>query len=1280
MILNKIFDKNNSKLIAEKYVEWLDLGVSSDAILVLTFNSFSKKNIQKNILNLAKNTTFSNLKIYTFRGLIYNTVMENWGVLENKLNSPSAVLTPTLGGLETSQYLLRQIINNVEVKGYNSKKSLLHQLFRRYSLIVNNNLSPDEIDVRSNILKESFGKDAKNILQKFQSNTLELRSFDYVRQAQIFSYIYKNTDYFRNIKYVIVEDADEMTPLCFDFLKSLSANISDNLIIIDKDGGSRIGYLCADIDAVKKTEILFKDKITDSEVEPDDVINLRKNIFDGGKNILKNIQLFSMSKRADMIERAIEDINDLLNRGEEPNQISVISPVQDKMLKHMFSSGLKKATPLFISGSEKLCDNLYVKTMVVILKLALEKIVDEYDLRVLLSKYLGIPVKNCKAIFDSYKTDGTLSPANVGIYSGVYKDFCEYLSDLKKSDKSISEKAYDIYTHFIKNVDKNGMKKIEFFIKELKDFEKTFKYETKNIEEEILVQIENSIISENPYSTLELEPCELVVSTPQKIIDNKIYTKYQIWLDVSSLEWVKDDFGPLYNSWVFAKSWKKDEYTIEDNIYFSKQKIFKILRKLILSTEKIIALSSLFDTQGIENYGGIEPYLVSDTDRNSNKNDKFFIVPRDDQKPVLEYEKGNLAISAVPGAGKTTILLALILMLMERGINPENIFVLTYMESAARNFKDRIKKISEDFRLPNISTIHGLALRILKENGNYERLGLREDFEICDDIQKSNIIKSISANLNKNDLKDFEKAISVLKLSGCNTDINTNDDISRLLNMTKGTYSDMKLSRFLKFYYLYQDKLSQEGLIDYDDILILSVRLLEENQDILEYYQNICEYVIEDEAQDSSSVQQRLLSLLSAKHNNLIRCGDINQAITTTFTNADVEGFKSYIETSKNVNMNGSQRCSEEIWKLANKLVNYGNSREEKPFYEIYMKPVEGKNPVEKDAVRCAVYSNALSEKQETIKTIKSLLEKNPNSTVGVLLRDNYQVNDWVKYINNAGLTAITRNESLENKSIFKVIFSILKLISNPFNNKIVAGAYSSLADCGILKPHLDKVIENYPTDFISLDNDEIEDADLSKFHWDMNYWLSFPEIDIDELAMMIGLNYFSNNLDKSNIYLISTLCAKLNTSTFDQTVQKLESLSTKSTLSGFKFFSEEEEQGLTKGKVQVMTIHKSKGDEFDYVFLPEMREDKLPIVKEKLKLKKSPDFIENVRNLNKSYTIKSEEELKEFIADENYRLLYVAITRAKKRLYISVPSNEIKYGKELKIDKGMVFDILENK
>lgn len=1276
MIINKISDKNNVKIITEQYLKFIDAGALPSEILVLCFNSNSKKNIEKNILKSIKINLLSDFKIHTFNGLIYNTILNNWCELENLLDKENCIISPNMVGLEVSQLIWKQIIKEQVVKGYNSKKSLLHQMFRRYSLIVNNYLSQTEIKHKSDILKESFSEDANNIINLFKSKTIDLRSFDYIRQAQIFSYIYNNTSCFDNIKYLILEDGDEVTPLLIDFIKKLSVNLKDELIILDKDGGSRCGYLCADLEAPQKFEEIFNTSIKDySKKILDDT--LWQNIFTDTKTPVRNISNFvNYSKRLDMIDGVVEHVIRLLNKNVEPSDIAIITPVQDNMLKCLLQEGLSGYKLRFLSGNEKLAENPLVKTVLIILKLVQNRQIDEYELRMVLSNGLKIPIRNCQEILENFVKTGELLECELGTYTDKYEQFCKVVKCLKESEYKLSKKALYIYENLIETVNKTNLSKFTFFLKGLQDFEKTFK--TSEVEDEIITQLENTIIAENPYSILELSSDEIVVSTPQKIIDNKIATKYQFWLDISSGDWQRADSGPLYNAWVFQKNFRKDEYTIEDNIDYTNQKTARFLRKLYLNAKKVFTYSSLFDTQGIENFGGIEQFVVIESEQSEEKPKQFNIIPRDDQKPVLEYKSGKMAISAVPGAGKTTILLALIVKLLERDIKPENIYVMTYMESAARNFKERIKSLYPSAsKLPNISTIHGLALRIIKENSNYERLGLNPDFEICDDIQRGRIIRYLSKNIKKEDLDDFDKAISVLKLCGAKLNYKQNPKMKRLMSLKRGTVEEAKMARFIKFFYAYQKTLISQGLIDYDDILISAVRLLEQNPDILEYYQEICEYMIEDEAQDSSFIQQKLINMLCAKHNNLIRCGDINQAITTTFTNADIAGFKQFINESQQVNMNRSQRCSEGVWKLANSLVDVGEELLPNAFYKIYMNPVDGRNPVEKTPVFSNIYKNASDEKIKVVSTIKSVLRANPKCTVGVLLRNNFQVNAWAQYINDAGLSVITRNECLAQKNIFKVIFSVLKLIESPFDNQVVAKTYTALAECGILKLGKEKEIESWVGSFISQNNDDIEDKELSKFHWDMNYWLSFSELSVDELVLKIGLNYFAGSIEKSNIFLISTLVAKISGENYKQTLQRLEDLSKKPSLSGFKFFDAEDEREESYGKIQIMTLHKSKGDEFDYVFLPEMSERNLTLDIGELKLKKSSEFMEDVRSLKDGYNKKSDYAQKEDIIAEDFRLLYVAITRAKRRLYISVAEKEKFFGRVQEVVPSIIFERL---
>ena len=1283
MLISGDISTNKTDFLIKAYADLLNSGVNSSEILVLVQNSNLKQNFINKTLEKLTIKNIEKLQVNSFFSLVYNAVNDNWAFLENVNPYSNPKILPNLTGLEVSQFILKDILKDVKFKGYNSKKSLLHQIFRRYSLIVQNNLTDEEIEWRSRILGESFADDAKITLKKLLSKTLALRDFDYLRQGLIFNYIYQNSDYFKNIKYLIVDDGDEITPICFDFISHLAPQLKDIFIAFDEKGASRAGYLSADRTAVWKFEELFKQKaqnLTSESNLSSDAEILYSNITENKSENLNNFSLHSPSKRASMIDDAIKQISNLFAKNIQPHEISIITPVIDDMLKFSLKENLH-CNLMYLSGSEKLVQNRFVKAVLTILKMNCNMQLSEFDLRVVLSEFLGIPIKYCKDILENFETTGELTKQEFAIpdYTEKYTKFLEVLSKLSTNQEKLSEKVCDIFNELaeIYSVNPVELNKFNFFVKQLQDFENVFGEDFKNRQEEIITQIENSIIAENPYSTLEITSNDLVISTPQKIIDNQIKTKYQLWLDISSDDWVKSDTGPLYNAWVFQRGWAKDEFTIDDNIELSKEKTARILRKLTLcATEHIYTYSSLFDGNGIENFGGIEDYIKinKNIDEKQDQTKSFTITPRDDQKPVLEYSHGKMAISAVPGAGKTTILLALIIKLLDSGINPENIFVMTYMESAARNFRDRIKNIRQNSsQLPNISTIHGLALRILKENGNYERLGLSSDFEICDDTQRSRIVREIATKLKlkKTETDEFDRGVSVFKIGGGNFETTQ--------------ITDKKIEKFKTFFEEYQTVLRENNLIDYDDMLISSVKLLENNEDIRKYYQNICHYIIEDEAQDSSSIQQRLINLLSAKYGNLIRCGDINQAITTTFSNADVEGFRKFIKESNNVSMNCSQRCTKDVWTLANNLVKWAENQTEtkNAFFEIFMQPVDGRNPISENALHSNIFEKPIEERNFILKEIKQALKKDPKCTIGILLRSNYQVAQWINFVNNSGLKSITRSESLEQKSIFRAIFAVMQMILHPFDNNIIADNYEILAEMGFYKQRLGLEIRKYENPFIQINCDNIENVHLAQFYWDLNYWNSFPHLAPEELAIKIGLHYFSSEIEKSNVYLISTLIKRLTMSykSFPILVERLGELAKKPSLSGFKFFSEEEESDkeIVAGKVQIMTLHKSKGDEFDYVFIPEMTEKALTLDFNQIKLKNA-DFTENLKRLNPQYKAKSEFDMKQELVSENLRLLYVAITRAKKYLYFSASRKTKSFEKIIDQEPSLIFaDLLPN-
>lgn len=1248
---------NRTNMLVEHYVKLLNSGVSASRILVLTLNSFKKSlfinQVKEKLSGSLKTIYIENPRIHTFSGLAYNTLSDFWPCVQNSIQTGEPCLIPNLTGLEVSQFFFKQAVKEVGFKDYNSKVNLIHQLFRRYSLIVNNNLSEEDIKSRSAMLGESFAGDAKKAIDIYKKNTAQYRAFDYIRQVAVFSYLYQNTDCFKDVDYLIVDDADEITTAELDFLLYLKPSLKEIFIGYDRHGTSRMGFLNADENTVPRIEKFFsEEKIID---------------VDEKFSTAASIESLSFSRRLEMVEKALEKIIELINSGVSPSDICVITPVIDNSLKFSVAEKLnsKNINTQYFSGSEKLCSTPLVKMTLTLLNLSLGEMQDIYKIRSLISDMLKIPVKYCMNIVSMYKQSGELRAFDFGIdeYTKRYKTFLNVLQKIKAENLTLSDKVYIIYKEVldISVNEAEQLKSFNFFMKQIADFESVFALSKYNLsfQKSVLVQLENSIIAENPSSAPELKEDSVTFATAQKIVDYSIKSKYQFWLDISGDLWVKDDFGMLYNAWVFQSSWNKDSFTYEDNIALTREKIKRQLRKLsLLCTQKIFLYSSLFDIEGNENFGGIQDFVEQKTNK-ENKNIVFNFVPREDQKPVLDYKNGRLAISAVPGAGKTTILLALIIKLIQSGIKSENIFVLTYMDSAARNFKERIKSACPSLeKMPNISTIHGLALRILKENSNYVKAGLDSDFEVCDDNTRQKIIREliVRCGLEQDDFDKYEKAISALKLS----DINS-------INYVK----DVELNKFIKFFVVYNSYLKKRNIIDYDDMLSYCVKILEENHDIADYYQSLCMFVIEDEAQDSSVIQQKLLNILSQKYKNLIRCGDINQAITATFTNADIQGFKDFVTGENNVSMNCSQRCAKDIYNLANKLVettkhdkNLGNA-----FYDIKMQGVAGRNPVVEQALRVSVFDDYNAERSFILEKIRKIFAVEPDASIAILVRNNYHIDEYSEFLSCFGYNVITKNDCLDSQPVFALIFAIIKFCAFPWQNERIIHIINVLNNqkLFIFSSADIEFVKTLKSPFILCMEDEMPSPALAKLLWDLNYWLQNSGLDTDELAHKCGCYYYSGEIEKSNIYMISLILKKLSVQYPDtiQLIERLEDLSKRPILNKFKFFTDDNvENKANRGIIQIMTYHKSKGDEFDYVFIPQLSEELLPTDVEKIKINPKERFLESVKAINLKYNKKDEKELKLFKAEENLRLFYVAVTRAKKKLYISCARKYKKYSR----------------
>src|SRR5574344_2296528 len=383
---------NRSEYLANQYADLLNNGANAEEILVLVLNSYKKSIFVQNMKNSLKINHYENPKIYTFYGLAYNSLMGNWPQIQNTVPYGRTSVLPNLTGLEISQFFFKYAIKEVGFKDYNSKINLMHQLFRRYSLITNNNLNEDEVKLRADILKESFAQDAKTAIDLKKKKTIEYRAFDYLRQLYVFDWVSKHTDTFKNIKYLIVDDADEMTSFALDFVENIKQQCQKIFIGYDCFGTSRMGFLNADINTVERIERVFKDE--------------EKINFDCPQIINKNFKTKSFSRRLEMIQNALSDIKNLVAKGIPLSEISVITPEIDSLLKFCIEEELSllNVDVQYFSGSEKLISTICVKNAITMLKLSFSSTeLDVWQIRSMVSSMLNIPDRKSTRLNSSHQ-------------------------------------------------------------------------------------------------------------------------------------------------------------------------------------------------------------------------------------------------------------------------------------------------------------------------------------------------------------------------------------------------------------------------------------------------------------------------------------------------------------------------------------------------------------------------------------------------------------------------------------------------------------------------------------------------------------------------------------------------------------------------------------------------------------------------------------------------------------------------------------------------------------
>lgn len=745
------------------------------------------------------------------------------------------------------------------------------------------------------------------------------------------------------------------------------------------------------------------------------------------------------------------------------------------------------------------------------------------------------------------------------------------------------------------------------------------------------------------------------------------------------------------------------------------------------------------------------------------------ITYREDQKPIMEYKSGTMAVPAVPGAGKTFIVTRLVTELLENNIDSkEKILVLTYMNSAVNNFKGRIKKLlnekykdNEEIDLSNseieeikkedienttkweikkknketlrrlsnsyeVMTIHSLATKIIKENP--EAAMLSDEFMIADEVEKNLILsecidKYLSTEKGKSYFKHFidyssikEKDERKRKDKEIELEFKWKKGFFELIvqSISKLKYEEItpeilneRVSEenykgimivVAPIYDMYCKSLKMNGLLDFDDLLINAYRIVRDNQEVREKLNKKYKYIFEDECQDSNEIQGKIIKLIGGNKPNLVRVGDINQSISGTFSESNPKFFRDFIKNADYCyRMDMANRSSKDIIDLANILVDYVNKdlvqKECRDALEnMKIRTVEkGKgykeNPEpEKYSIntKWLIGGTFDEELKETVKFIKGIKRKYPTKSIGVLLPYNNDCKEMAIKLKNEDIEF--ENLSNSSEKMKRVIHNISDILDFIINNDDTEKLINLIGKIFIIDESEEgkfdflNIFKKFDTEdliyrFYDLNLDIVDDNSdifkkfingLEKIREILEY--SCKRVDLLILFIRDRINLEDEEMAIAEYLSFYTKILKRDDEdiNIEKIVEKLKDKECKSFKHILDITSNINGYEPTPGSVTLCTYHKSKGMEWDCVFMLKCNNysfsDNLncnfQCEKYYLKQKyKNPEAlikseIEKLKNgLERTdFNI----EIKLDIIREKIRLFYVGITRAKEMLILS--------------------------
>jgi DNA helicase-2/ATP-dependent DNA helicase PcrA len=601
----------------------------------------------------------------------------------------------------------------------------------------------------------------------------------------------------------------------------------------------------------------------------------------------------------------------------------------------------------------------------------------------------------------------------------------------------------------------------------------------------------------------------------------------------------------------------------------------------------------------------------------------------DKQKEAVLCTDGPLLIVAGAGAGKTKTLTHRILNLIVSGVEPTKILAITFTNKAAKEMKERVNyliKTSKDLNLPIndtvspfVSTFHSLGVHILRNE--YKEVGIQRSFSIYDRNDSKALVKNIIKELDY-DPKRYEPGMILSMIGKAKSDLMKIDEYA--VEAEENPFKDL----VFKVWQKYKKKLREENALDFDDLLYEPTLLLKQNENIRKKYQKTWDYIHVDEYQDTNEVQYQMISMLGEGHKNVCVVGDADQNIYSWrgATIKNIMNFEEDYPDATEIVLEQNYRSTQNILGAANAVIKKNVKRKDK---NLFTKNAEG------DKLSLISTYNEYEEAKFVVEKCAELIESGvKEDEIAVLYRTNFQSRVLEEVFLQRKVPYQLLGTRFFDRKEIKDVISYLKYALNP-NDSASLGRIINFPTRGIGKVSYLKILEGNESELSG--KAKLGYESFQNFIAKLQTKLS--EVKPSEIIKFIFKDSgIETELHKDKEFGEDRI---LN-------IQELVSLATKydelgeekmdKFLEDISLLSDQDELNNAKSGVKLMTVHASKGLEFQYVFIVGLEQGLFP----------SDGFDEE----------KDEEEER--------RLFYVALTRAMQKVFLVYTSFRRIFGRQV--------------